>query len=233
MSDPFFGELYLRTTRPFLSDTRTAEEAAFLRNALPRGPLLDLGCGHGRHARHVPQAIGLDFDPLSLMEARTHSPVVRADFRALPFRDHAFEGAWAWYNSLGTLEDHEVRKVLRELARCLKPGAGFIVQGTNIATARAQPTAGFDAAFPDGSHLIESAAFDSLSRRDVIQRRLSLPNGRALQASFFIRYYELDEWHTLLAEAGLHIRWWVGGVDGSAFGESSSDLIFGAERQAD
>lgn len=232
MSDPFFGELYLRTTRPFLSDVVTEAEGRFLRANLPdTGRLLDLGCGHGRHLAQVP-AFGVDRDPLSLEEAKRVGPVCRADFRALPFRAGAFAGGWCWYNSLGTFEDDQVPLILAELARCVAPRGTLIIQGTHIGRAMAMPEAGHDAPLPDGSHLVERAVFNPEKRRDEIHRHLRLPDGRVMEAPFFIRYYDLDEWRCLLSEAGFEAKWWVGGLDGAPLDASSTDVIVAAQRRA-
>ena len=232
MSGPFFGELYLRSTRPFLSETVTEAEARFIRTNLPQqGRLLDLGCGHGRHLMHVP-AFGIDRDPLSLVEAKSFGAVARADFRAIPFRDRAFDGAWCWYNSLGTFEDDQVPLILAELGRCVAPGGSLVIQGSHLDRAVAQPEAGFDGPLPDGRHLKEKAVFSPPRRRDEIHRHLTLPDGRVLEAPFFIRYYDLDEWRGLLSGAGFEVTWWVGGLDGAPLDDSSQDVIVGAKRRA-
>lgn len=231
MSGTLFGELYLRSTRPFLSDLVTQAEGNFLRTNLPAGRLLDLGCGHGRHLAQVP-AFGVDRDPLSLAEARAVGPVVRADFRALPWRTGAFAGAWCWYNSLGTFEDEDVPVILKELARCIAPGGLFIVQCSHIDRAIAQPDAGYDGPLPDGSHLVETAHFDPQKRRDEIHRELRLPDGAVMRAPFFIRYFDLDEWRSLLSAAGFEVSWWVGGLDGAPLEAPATDLIVGAKRRA-
>ncbi len=230
MSGPFFGELYLRSTRPFLSSTVTRAEGDFLRAHLKSRQTLDLGCGHGRHLAET-GGFGVDRDRLSLIEAKAHGGVARADFSALPFRGGAFDGAWCWYNSLGTFEDAAVPPVLAEVARVLRPGSMFIIQGSHIARALAQPEAGFDGPIGEGDHLTETARFDPVRRRDEIHRALRTSDGRVLEADFFIRYYDLDEWRGLLAEAGFHVRWSVGALDGTPLDDSSTDVIVGAERR--
>ncbi|MFO0599294.1 MAG: class I SAM-dependent methyltransferase [Myxococcaceae bacterium] len=232
MSDPFFGELYLRSTRPFLSADVTAAEGEFLRGHFPEGPVLDLGCGHGRHLAQVGQAFGVDGDQLSLVEARRARPVARADLRVLPWRTGAFRGVYCWYNSLGTMEDDQIRRVLAEVARCTAPGGRLIVQGTHISRSRAQPQASFDGPIGHGDHLREWADFNFEKRRDELKRELTTSDGRVLTAEFFIRYFELDEWRSWLDAVGFELKWALGGVDGSPPDDGATDLIVGAERRA-
>ncbi|MEW5740391.1 MAG: class I SAM-dependent methyltransferase [Myxococcota bacterium] len=232
--DPFFGELYLRSTRPFLHEHVTEAEADFLRARLPRqGLVLDVGCGHGRHlARLGDLALaGVDRDQLSLLEARLKAPVARGDFTALPFRSAAFAGAFAWYNTLGTFEPEVAQAMLKEIARCLAPRGLFVVQGSHRERSVEQPTAWFDGPLPDGAHLREECRYDADGRRDRLTRTLTFPDGRVMAASFFIRYYDVDEWRSLLAEAGLELEWVCGGVDGSPVTASSTDVIAGARKR--
>lgn len=235
MSDaPFFGELYLRSTRPFLSEGITAREQAFLRDQLGEaGPVLDLGCGHGRHlaGRGALEVIGVDGDPLSLGEAKAFAPVARADLRALPFRAAAFGGAWCWYNTLGTFEEAELPPLLRDLARCMRPGGRLVIQGSHPQRAIDQPEAGYDGPLADGSHLLEKARYSKERHRDEIRRTLTLPDGRVMAASFFIRYYDLDEWRLLLAQAGFEVQWWMGDIEGSPLEATSADVIVGAQKR--
>lgn len=235
MSDtPFFGELYLRSTRPFLSEGITAREQAFLREQLGEaGPVLDLGCGHGRHlaGRGSLEVVGVDGDPLSLDEAKAFAPVARADLRALPFRDGAFGAAWCWYNTLGTFDEAELPRLLAGLARCVRPGGRLLLQGSHPQRAIEQPVAGYDGPLADGSHLKEEARYSPERRRDEIRRSLTLPGGRVMAASFFIRYYDLDEWRLLLAQAGFEVQWWMGGIDGSPLEVTSPDVIVGAQKR--
>lgn len=232
--DPFFGELYLRSTRPFLPEHVSDAEADFLRARLPRsGQVLDVGCGHGRHLRRLADLAiaGVDRDPASLEEARSLAPVARGDFTALPFRSGAFAGAYAWYNTLGTFEPDHSLQMLKEIGRCLAPGGVFIVQGSHPARSAEQPTSRYDGYLPDGSHLVEECQFDAPGRRDRLTRRLTLPDGRVMAASFFIRYYDVDEWRFRLAVAGMDVEWVCGGVDGAEVTASSTDVIVGARKR--
>ncbi len=241
MSGPFFGELYLRSTKPFLPDYVTEAEVDFLHEKLSEpkrsGPVLDVGCGHGRHLgplQRLPRLVtGVELDPQSLEESRAQGPVARADFFQLPFRGGAFSAAYAWYNSLFTFEDDQIRALVKEIARVLEPQGLFLVHATNVEGPRSRPEARYDSPLPDGGHLLETVHFDEKKSRDEVTRTLTLPDGRVMAASFFIRYYALDEWKALLAEAGLEVTWVCGDVEGRPLSRDSMDQIVGASKRVD
>ncbi len=238
----FFGELYLRSTRPFLPEAVSAAEAAYLVRAFSeggplRGPVVDLGCGHGRHASRMQgllpsgvPVVGLDFDALSLKEREGDFPAVRGDLRRLPFRTGSLGGAFAWYATLFVFGDDEQREILRELRRCLHPGARLVLQTSPRERFEKEPAAAWEGELPDGSRLKERSRFDAGLGRDVGVRELFTPDGRVLSAEYFIRYYRVPELRELLASEGFTVRWVHGGLDGSAPDETSADLIMGAER---
>jgi SAM-dependent methyltransferase len=84
-----------------------------------RGPTLDIGCGEGRLASILADGvtwIGVDSSPAQLAE-NPYRPLVRADMRALPFRDGAFAEVthlWCLYH----LDDPVV--AIGEAARVLR-----------------------------------------------------------------------------------------------------------------
>lgn len=237
MSDDFFGELYLRSTLPFLSEEVTAREAEYLSRAFAdvEGPVVDLGCGHGRHAARLNasgalagRVVGLERDPLSLRLRRPGFPVVRGDLRALPFQAGALGGAYAWYSTLFAFSDAEHVQVLREVARVLRPGGLLVFQTVPHERLAQSPGAAFRQRLPDGSLLEEESRFDATRGRDVGQRQLTLPEGRVLRAAYAIRYYPLAELRGLLESTGFSMAWVHGGLDTGPMTPDSTDLIVGA-----
>lgn len=89
-----------------------------------RGPILDVGCGEGRLASLLAAGVpwvGVDSSPRQVA-ANPYRPVVRADMRALPFRDGVFaEVAHLW--CLYHLADPVV--AIAEAARVLAPGGRY------------------------------------------------------------------------------------------------------------
>lgn len=237
--DDFFGELYLRSTLPYLSEAVTAREAEYLSRAFAdvKGPVVDLGCGHGRHAARLNtdgalagRVVGLELDPLSLRLRRPGFPAVRGDLRALPFQDASLGGAYAWYSTLFAFTDAEHVQVLREVARALRPGGRLVFQTVPYERLERSPGASFRERLPDGSLLEEESRFDATRGRDVGQRQLTLPDGRVLRAAYTLRYYPLAELKGLLESTGFSVEWVHGGLERGPMTPESTDLIVGAGR---
>jgi SAM-dependent methyltransferase len=226
----FFGELYTKSTAPFLSDDVTSAEIAFLDQYLQEGLTLDLGCGHGRHLNGLSkrrEVFGADRDQTSLVATCAG---VRCTLEELPFQNGAFGNVYSWYNTLGTFENEGLMAVMNEVSRCLKAGGLFICQGTNRYTIEHQGPALFDDRLKTGCHLREFAVYNAALLRDEVERTLTLPDGRVKQAKFFIRYYDITQWRELLGSVGMKLTWVKGNVLGEAFDNNSPELIIGAHK---
>jgi SAM-dependent methyltransferase len=82
-------------------------------------PVLDVGCGEGELARHLPAGAWVGVDASRALLAAAPQPHVLADARALPFGDGEF-GAVALLYVLYHLDDP--RAALREARRVLRRG---------------------------------------------------------------------------------------------------------------
>ena len=102
------------------------ERAQRFRDAVGPGALrLDVGCGPGLYLPLLGRPVlATDVAPAMCAEARRADPAVPVaahDLVALPFRDAAFAGIWAW-KCLQHLPAADLPVALGELARCLVPG---------------------------------------------------------------------------------------------------------------
>lgn len=107
-----------------------AAVATLLRTApgLASGPVLDLGCGSGRHlkvlSRSNPEALGMDLSRplLDLVDPSLRSRLVRGDMRALPFRDASLAGVCLWFTPFGYFDDEANASLAKDLGRVVRPG---------------------------------------------------------------------------------------------------------------
>jgi ubiquinone/menaquinone biosynthesis C-methylase UbiE len=110
------------------------EEESFLREGLGRGggqACLDVACGTGRYGRLLAEAgyraVGFDISADQLRFARPRlGAAVRADARFLPARDASVPLAAGMFFHTD-VEDFAA--VVREVARCLRPGGRFVYLG--------------------------------------------------------------------------------------------------------
>jgi SAM-dependent methyltransferase len=216
-TDGYYGsELYFATAADLLTARLTAVEADRIAELLALGPgdrVLDLGCGHGRHARalagRVGWCCGLERWSEPLRRAGTPPPAVswlRADLRALPLRDGAFDAAWSWYASLFMWDEAANERALAGVARLLARGGRLLVQHANPLALAQEPRATARRRLPDGSVVEERSVFDVATGVDRCARRWLRADGSVLEGTARLRYYSPDEWEPLARRAGLRLR---------------------------
>jgi SAM-dependent methyltransferase len=212
-ADDYYGDLYYESVADLLTSRLSGIEAALLLRMLEVGSgdrVLDLACGHGRHARAISPEVGLlvgiDRNPEYLARARDSGAVlVQGDVRALPLQAGTFDAVYSWYSSLFMYDDDENARCLAEAARLLRPGGRILVHHDNPLRLRRQPeqVAAWD--MPGGGKVEESSRYDPETGRDTCTRRLTRQDGSVLAGVAHLRYYTPEEWQELGGRCGLEI----------------------------
>ena len=203
-------------------------------------PLLDLGCGQGRHSLALCEAglrvFGVDLSAELLARAGDLGPgaevlagrLARADQRAIPFRDASLATVTMLFSSFGYFDDAGNAGVLAELARVLRPGGRAVLDLMNPARIRAGlvPESRTER---DGLVLLESRRLEAGGSRVVKDVRMSL-GGRELSWREDVRLYDPPEVQELVAGAGFRLERVEGDFDGSPRTDASPRQILWIRR---
>jgi len=241
----FFDDEYLRIYQPQLTPERTRGEADFIVQSLrlpPAARVLDLACGHGRHAvelaRRGFRMTGVDLSEryleMAAEEARRAGVEVEwlaRDMRQLDF-DGAFEGAYSFFTSFGYYDERENEAVIQRLARALKPGGRVLLDLMNRDRLLASPPGRTWNQRDDGALLMEESALDPRTSRVRVRQTLIDPQtGPRPVKEFEVRLYTCAELAAILDRQGLEVRDVWGGADRTPYVADSPRLVLLAERR--
>ena len=200
--------------------------ALALAPALGSGPVLDLGCGSGRHLSALrernPLAFGLDLssDLLALAPPELRPWLLRGDMRRLPLRPASLTGICMWFTPFGYFSDAENRALCRRLRELLRPGGVLLLDYLNAPYVRARLVP-WDVAMHGA---IEVASRRTLEGDRLVKRMTltHLETGRTREALESVRLYEPAELRALAAESGLDLLREAGDYQGAPFAEADS-----------
>ena len=243
-ADDYYGDLYYESVAGLLTPRLSGIEASLLLRMLEVGSgdrVLDLACGHGRHARAISPEVGLlvgiDRNPEYLARALGSGAVlVRGDLRALPLQAGTFDAVYSWYSSLFMYDDDENARCLAAAAALLRPGGRMLVHHDNPLRLRRQPeqVAAWD--MPGGGKVEERSRYDPATGRDTCTRRLTRQDGTVLAGVAHLRYYSPEEWQELGGRCGLEITritsTWQADRPADRLDDDAPDLIALGRRSA-
>lgn len=237
----FFSPLYARVYRgPLAHPEATQAEVALLAETFAgvAGPILDLGCGFGRHAgpmmRQGFKVVGVDVMAHLLREMpRRGRRVVQADMRALPLGTGSMAGAYCLFNTFGYFAPGDNRRVLGELARVLAPGAALVLQCPNRpAMARLVRSFPPRRLLTSDAMLTEAYTYDTPTRSLVGEGHWMMGD-REQRWRFSLRLYTGPELARLLAAEGFVVERHLAETSGEAFDpRTSTEQILVARRAA-
>jgi SAM-dependent methyltransferase len=261
-SDAYYGDLYFDSAADLLTPALSAVEAGAIERLLrlrAGDRVLDLACGHGRHAwplaRRGLRVTGLErsadyvrraaagSSPSSVGApcgapprfAGTEPQWLRGDVRALPLRDGTFDGAFSWYSSLFMFDDETNARCLAGLARAVRPRGRVLVHHANPLLLSLHPDDSSQRILADGGVVEEESRWDPEAGVDRCARRLVRPDGTVLAGMAELRYYSPPEWGPLATAAGLRLIQitttpFAGEVPGAELNSEAPDLIAVLER---
>jgi SAM-dependent methyltransferase len=250
-TDAYYGDLYFDSAADLLTPGLSEAEAFVVERLLlvrPGDRVLDLACGHGRHAWPLAlrglRVTGVERSEAYLARAAAgrpggaHEPRwVRGDVRALPVRDGAFDGAFSWYSSLFMFDDATNVRCLAALGRSVRREGRVVVHHANPLALALSP---FDASrrvLADGGVVEEVSRWDASAGVDRCARTLTRPDGTVLTGTAELRYYGPPEWSDLAVAAGLRLveltaTSFGGEPPGAKLTSEAPDLIAVLERPA-
>lgn len=197
----------------FLTEQRTEVEVQFIRDKLGINgdtSLLDLACGHGRHANALAKQArliaGLDTNARFLQlaseqaakEGLANVTFIQKDIRQLDYLAQ-FERATLLNTVFGLFCDAENNDLLLRINRALKTGGKLCLDVVNRDTVLRdfQPDYVLE---KDGNLLIDRCSFNERTGR-MRNRRIYIKDGRRSYADFSLRLYNYSELSALLTAA--------------------------------
>ncbi|MGZ3646948.1 MAG: class I SAM-dependent methyltransferase [Ktedonobacteraceae bacterium] len=240
----FFGEDYLRLYEPILTLERTQREVDGIVNllALPHGSsILDLCCGHGRHAIPLAQrgykVTGQDLSEVFLHEAEKEAMAkgvqvhwLHGDMRNIPFKSE-FDAVINIFTAFGYLENQdEDQQVLKQVYKALKPGGLFLLETLHREGLMRHFSPHMIEHYPEGLIVLEERSFDLLTSRSKVKITMIYPDGRQKEYGHAARVYTLTELAQMLTRAGLQVKAYYGAWDGSELTIDGFRLILLAQK---
>jgi SAM-dependent methyltransferase len=205
------------------------ERALRVAPELNSGPVLDLGCGSGRHLgilrRANPMAFGLDLSPalLGMAPGKLRPWLLRGDMRSLPVKEGALAGVCLWFTPFGYFSDRENKVLLIRLGQLLRQGGVLVMDYLNTELVQRTLVA---------EESVERAGVRATSRRTIENHRLVKrmvltreDTGDVREVMESVRLYHPTELQEMASRAGLRLRRVLGTYGGQAFREDSPRWI--------
>jgi SAM-dependent methyltransferase len=239
----FFGPSYIDAAASATTKVQTLREVAFLQRHLNCGKatkVLDVCCGHGRHAlelaRRGCRVVGIDIDEEALrtLSRQAESEGLQIDVHCVDVRDlvlhKQFHATLCMLNSFGYFCEEQNQAVLNNMAKSLLPDGTLILDLPN------RERIFQDALFPSweetasGVLVLDEYRADLRSGRLIGLQHRVYPDGKRHAKAFSLRVYSLTEVTSMLERAGMSLANAWGSFDFSPYDIDSARMIVVAKR---
>jgi SAM-dependent methyltransferase len=242
----FFGEDYLRIYDSILPPKRAEREVDKIVERLelrPGSAILDLCCGHGRHAVALAErgyrVTGLDLSTFFLekaaaaaAEAGVDLRLVHGDMRHIPFEEE-FDAVINMFSAFGYLEsEEEDQKVLSQVRKALKPGGLFLLETIHHASLMRNFEPQAWNVIEDHTVVLEEREMNLRTGRNEVTVTLIRPDGTRREYEHAMRIYTAAELIRMLTEADLEIDAVYGGLDGAELTLEARRLVVIARKRS-
>ncbi len=232
----FNAEEYLYFYQNILTSERTKKEIDFLiKYAEIDHPLeiLDLACGHGRHANVLAQlgheVTGIDYTQefLKIAQEEASKLGVKVNYIHMDMRkiDYSciFDRIFVLFTAIGYFDDDQNEQVFKNIFHALKPNGIFCFDSHNRDTFSTYYSPS-SVVKREGNFLIDHINFDSLSSRSVTKRTI-IYNQLTKSFQFSIRLYSPTEIMKLLKKIGFSTITLYEDLNGKLLGPESKRMF--------
>lgn len=194
----------------------------------PGSTMLDLGCGNGRHSKHLASkgfdVTGIDLAQQSIRQAkRFETPSLRffrRDMR-LPFGRSQFRHIFSFFTSFGYFSEAEHDRIIGNVAEALASGGTFVIDYLNTSYSEARLV-------PSEQQEIDGVVY-RISRwtdkRHFYKRIAIEDNGEPLEYTEQVARFTAAELSALLARHGLIPGEIYGDYQLSSYSDTSSPRL--------
>jgi SAM-dependent methyltransferase len=158
--------------------------------------------------------------------------LIQADMRTLPLADGRFDRVVNLFTSFGYFErEDDNARVLREIARLLRPGGLLALDHINREAMLAHLKPQTERVLPDGRHLLEKRRFDEATQRVIKDVTCREPGGQVRAWCESVRVYRPEDLEALMSAAGLAPQTRYGDYDGGPWRPDAPRLLIVARRE--
>lgn len=237
----FQAELYLYFHEEFMEEARTKAEYEFIvkHSQLMQGAhILDLACGHGRHAMYFAEqgfeVTGIDLNAAFIDLARSQAKekgitinFVEYDILDIEYTDR-FDMILLLFNSIGFFDPIEARMLLEKMTEALKTGGRILLDTKNRdhLVKELVPAYVYE---KNEDLMIDRLSFDPITQT-TLNRRIYIKDGKRYDAPFSMTTYSYTDLFNLIKGLPLQMKQVWGSWKGDPFTHESRRIILILEK---